>query len=532
MIMDHTVEPLRDPESHSGVPYSDNMDESNIQERRSLVNGNHNELEHTSDLMTEFDNNSSPYACPTQGTADMIEQDLHGISMNEAASASQEVLSATERHHSEPVPVLGSPVSNQVLQNSPVHASSSIALPDFHVTHLADTQSTTYSGRGHENPTSLGTSLNGGGPFPTFLSNGVGNTGPGLQTNGRLALEEIHEAMDRGSGPGETAASAAHALVPHGYDFRAQGQQHGQVGASSQTNWYRHHQDQLWATHHDNGAPQVHFDRAFDVSRPLEEYQSQRLAFYGRAHDFGFEPANYENQEQQSQLGHEHNTLSQPSQQYHGQAFGFGTPSNMLQEEPHYPDPDLSHQPAYGGVHIQQPPTPDVQPGTVTRRRVRSNQRQLRPAGTPNRTLVVPNHFQTTPGMIPHRITGNDVMLRFGSLTEAENAMRHVANPVNQDADRTVPRTPEEERGYVRQLVAAMQSTDYARDNGTMISMWERQRQNTDAVENTAWRLLVRCNSRPLLDCTLICNQAPRHAGTQSIRSVGSWCSYCSIPVV
>lgn len=494
--MDLTAEPHQDPESHSGISFSDNMDASNIQEHHSSVNGNNNAVEHTSDLMVQFDNNheinSSRYPCPSEGTANMIEQDLNSVPMNDAESASQEMVSATERHRSEPVPVLGSPVSNQVLQSSSMHASTSITLPDFHATHLTDTQATIHTSRGLGNPTSFGTSLNGDGPFSTFLPNGVDNTRPGIQTNGNLALEEIHQAMDRGSGPNETAASAAHTLVPRGYDFSAQGQQHGQVGAPFQTSWYRRHQDELWATHQEHGAPDVDFDRAFIVSRPLEEYQNQRLALYGRTTDFAFDPASYENQEQHSQLGHEHNALSQPPQQYHGQAFGFGTPTNMLQDEPYYLDPEQSHQPAYGGSHIQQQSPPDVQPGTVTRRRVRSNQRQLRPAGTPNGALLVPNHVQTTAGMIANRITGDDIMLRFGSLTEAENAMSHVANPVNQNADRTVPRTPEEERGYVRQWIAAMQCSDYARDNRSMVNMWERQKQNTDVVENAAWRLLVR----------------------------------------
>ncbi|MCJ1245465.1 hypothetical protein MMC30_002669 [Trapelia coarctata] len=524
----------------------------NNQELPSFVQGDNNDTSHASNLMEEFDTQhnitSSPYGSQTNGTPENTGKTAHHPSMNDVAPVhtlqtdpttvqNQEVVSATERHTSEPAHLLASQDSGPTLQGLSIHASTSRMVPRLNAVHPAESENPhaqpakktgratrrrantesnspeqvrnqtvaanplRQGGMANENA-SIGGSLNGVGPFPMFIHHGGGNTGFEFQTGGHLADEELGEAMARGSGPGETVPNA---LVSRGYDFGTEGQQQGQAGVSVPKIEYQnnfHGRDWAPNPNYGPGAPDTNLTSAWGFPRPEGDRPNLELNWYGEPindnaapnNEFGFDPSNYGHTGVQSEYDLGHDDPPQHSQEHHGQSFGASP--NMMQGESFYPDPESSQQPSFHIPRMQQPHLAYLQPGPATRSRGRrSVQRQLLPAGVPNNALLAPNNLQQASGAATGVLTGN-ITLRYTNLDEAERAINHVNNPVSIDTDPTMPQGPErdeQERSYVRQIVAAMHSTDAARDNQSMINMWIKQRQNAGAVEQVAWRLLRRC---------------------------------------
>ena len=553
--------------SFNDADFSNIMDGANNHELPSVVHDGNADGNHTSDFMEEFDNNneitSSPYGSHTNGTSEYSEHRLqhtlrnggtsaHTVQTDSAAVENQEMVSATERHGSEPVPAPESKISGLALQGLSINAPTSIMAPSLNTVHrtVSDntlTQPATSASRAARrrantvaNPQRPGAMANGNasttvqdpensscvdrslhhvGPVPIFFQHGHGNAGSGAQTGGHLADEELEEAMARGSRPIEMAPNT---LVPRGYNFDVEGQNNGQASASvpkveyNQNNFHTHYSapgpaygSAIGSQQQESGPPVTDFASAFDYSTTYEDPRHPHLNWYGAPrdagivsdNDFDFDPSDY------TQYGFGPNSSPQQAS------------PNALQVNSYYPDPEASRLPTQPVLN-NMPAIPQSSGRHHTRaaprtRGRRSVQRQLLPAGTPDNSPSASNNMQhTVLGDAPDNIT-----LRYRDLDEANRAMNRVDNPV---VDPSVPTEPEEQRAYVQRIVAAMHSTWKVNDNPSMVSMWDKQKQNAGAVELVAWRLFVRVTLGPWLDSILTRNLAPLLGCSPSARSVDS----------
>ena len=94
-------------------------------------------------------------------------------------------------------------------------------------------------------------------------------------------------------------------------------------------------------------------------------------------------------------------------------------------------------------------------------------------------------------------LSAGEVTLRYNSWQEVNRRKLSTQQALHIPSDPTYPRFDELEQRYVKQMISAMNSMEDAKDNPGMIDMWRRMKRNTDAVEDTAWELLVSIQDVP-----------------------------------
>lgn len=454
--------------------FSIGMDEINNQ---SSVHGNTTHPDHTTDLMKEFDDKHeikpSQYDSQPQADSPKSEHGLRHTSMNNVAHTDvmqnelarrtveeDEVVSATKRHQSEPVPVLASQASELILQSPNIPASTSMAPPQIGGVHATDSENThkaaKKAGRASRKRSKTKSNTPEQQPVQTVA---YSPRAPSMITPENIV----------------NAGGMLHGITqPEPLEF---------YGFSTYS--YRPQDAQNFAHQY---SPQYDLDPVWPISRPVTRASWCGPVIGG---GFGFDEPETEDQ---SPYGHQRHVSSQYAlHQYDGDSTNAS--ADAAQGQSSYPDPESSHQSAYDlgrlmGQTSVPPPTVIGARGRATR----SAQRQILPAGAPNHPGLAPSGAQLSTGTVTDNVP-EKIQLRFKDLNQAEASMKQVKNPVHQGTDQSIPRNAEQERNYVRRIVAAMHSTAHARDNKTMIDMWQKQRQNAEAVEDVAWKLLVRLQS-------------------------------------
>ena len=84
------------------------------------------------------------------------------------------------------------------------------------------------------------------------------------------------------------------------------------------------------------------------------------------------------------------------------------------------------------------------------------------------------------------------IIVTHKNLREAEAFYDHVANPKDTRLDKSFPHEDGYQVQAVKRIIYAMRHMRNATDNEGMKRMWERAQRDNQAVERTAWKLLVR----------------------------------------
>ena len=93
----------------------------------------------------------------------------------------------------------------------------------------------------------------------------------------------------------------------------------------------------------------------------------------------------------------------------------------------------------------------------------------------------------------PQDIVGQArVLIRFDNLQQAEDHFHRITNPKDPRADPTFPFGDTQQQQAVRRIAYAMNQMRHAADNEGMKRMWERAQRETELIEDTAWKILVR----------------------------------------